>query len=157
MTDFLLAAVATEVPVRAGKSAYPPPFDQVVQGRIKRQLGNAFGLSNFGVNLTELAPGAQSALKHRHKTQDEFIFVLSGAPTLKTDRGDVVLEPGMCAGFPANGIAHHLVNEGETPAVFLEIGDRSPGDCGTYPDDDLEAHLVDGKWMFTTKTGVPYD
>ncbi|WP_425091125.1 cupin domain-containing protein [Tropicimonas sp. S265A] len=152
-----LAIAALNVPPRISKSAYPPPFDSVVAGRTKRQLGNVFGVRNFGVNLTELAPGAQSALLHRHTKQDEFVYVLDGYPTLKTDQGEIVLAPGMCAGFPAAGIAHHLVNETWDTVRYLEIGDRTAGDEGRYPNDDLEAHLVDGKWVFTSKLGVPYD
>ncbi|WP_424975199.1 cupin domain-containing protein [Dinoroseobacter sp. S124A] len=151
------AALATEIPARAAKSGYPAPFAARVAGRVKRQLGNAFGLTNFGVNLTDLAPGAESALLHRHKTQDEFIYILSGHPTLKTDQGEIRLAPGMCAGFPAGGVAHHLVNETATPVRYLEIGDRSPGDSGTYPDDDLEAHLVQGTYIFTRKNGTPFE
>ncbi|MEM1078614.1 MAG: cupin domain-containing protein [Pseudomonadota bacterium] len=151
-----LAALATDIPLREEKSSYPAPFAARVEGRAKRQLGNAFGLSNFGVNLTDLAPGAESALLHRHKTQDEFIYILTGHPTLKTDQGEVRLAPGMCAGFPAGGVAHHLVNETATPVRYLEIGDRSPGDSGTYPDDDLQAHLIDGTYVFTDKKGTRY-
>jgi uncharacterized cupin superfamily protein len=120
-------------------------------------LGDIFGIGNFGVNLTTLEPGAQSALLHRHKTQDEFIFILSGHPTLVTDRGEVALAPGMCAGFPAGGVAHHLINRSEEVVTYLEVGDRSAGDVADYPNDDLKATLSEnGQWVFTHKDGQPY-
>ena len=117
-----------------------------------------FGLTNFGVNLTRLAPGAMSALRHAHVLQDEFIYVLSGRPTLITDRGDTELAPGVCAGFKAGtGEAHHLVNRTGEDVVYLEVGDRTAGDAVTYPDDDLKAILGDdGKWSFAHKDGTPY-
>ena len=126
-------------------------------GRIKRQLGNFFGLQNFGINLTELSPGAQSALLHRHSRQDEMIYVLEGSPTLRTDEGEQLLQPGMCAGFPAGGAAHHLINQTETVVRYLEIGDRTPGDEAFYPEDDLQAIMEDDKWAFKHKDGSPYD
>jgi uncharacterized cupin superfamily protein len=125
--------------------------------RQKRPLGDVFGLKNFGVNQTTLAPGGESALLHRHSKQDEFVYILSGEPTLITDDGEVALRPGMCAGFPANGRAHQLVNRSEADVVYLEIGDRSAGDEGTYPSDDLKAILqANGQWAFTHKDGRPY-
>jgi uncharacterized cupin superfamily protein len=126
-------------------------------GRTKRPLGDPFGLRNFGVNLTRLAPGAQSALLHRHSRQDEFVFILEGQPTLVTDRGEVRLAPGQCAGFPAGGAAHHLVNRSEREVLYLEIGDRTAGDDVAYPADDIKAVLgPDGRWAFTRKDGTPY-
>lgn len=158
MSDTLLgqAILARDVAPRSKPSNYPEPFASRVVGRTKRQLGDAFSLNTFGVNLTELSPGGQSALLHRHSKQDEMIFILEGNPTLRTDRGEQVLCPGMCAGFPAGGVAHHLINRTETPVLYLEIGDRSLGDEGSYPEDDLKAVLVDGAWMFTHKDGTPY-
>ena len=94
---------------------------------------------------------------HRHSKQDEFIFILQGEPTLVTEAGEVQLGPGMCAGFPAGGIAHHLVNRTTSDVLCLEIGDRSPGDTGSYPDDDIQAEMdASGKWIFTHKDGQPY-
>ncbi len=108
----LSAAVeAADVAPRAKRSSYPDPFAARVRGREKRSLGDFFGLTNFGVNLTTLAPGAQSALKHRHSRQDEFVFILEGEPTLLRDDEEILLRAGMCAGFPAQGAAHCLVNE----------------------------------------------
>ena len=152
-----LAAVAREVPADPIRSRAPEPFFSLLQGREKRRLGDAFGLGNFGVNLTVLEPQAQSALLHRHSKQDEFIYILEGAPTLVTDRGEVPLRPGMCAGFPAGGVAHHLVNRTAMPVTYLEIGDRTAGDEGTYPNDDLKAvQEPGGQWAFTHKDGRPY-
>ena len=152
-----VALVAAEVPVRAAGSGYPAPFDTVVQGRSKAQLGNAFGLANFGVNLTRLAPGAATALRHSHAVQDEFVYVLAGTPTLITDEGETPLAPGMCAGFKGGDAnAHHVVNRTESEVVLLEVGDRLPGDAGLYPDDDIQALQVDGAWQFQHKNGTPY-
>jgi uncharacterized cupin superfamily protein len=138
-------------------SNYPEPFRQRVATRAKRKLGDALGLENFGVNLTTLAPGGQSALRHWHATQDEFIYVLSGELVLVTDAGEQVLRPGMAAGFPAGKAdAHHLLNRSEHDATYLEVGDRTPGDAVVYPDDDLEARMKDGRWSFTHKDGTPY-
>jgi uncharacterized cupin superfamily protein len=94
---FPVALHATDVPARTRKTNYPTPFAARMEGREKRPLGDAFGLMNFGVNLTHLSPGAESALRHAHSRQDEFIYILSGQPTLITDAGEVRLEPGMCA------------------------------------------------------------
>jgi len=152
-----IAIDALAAPPRDRPSNYPEPFAARMKGREKRALGDVFGLTNFGVNLTRLAPGAQSALMHRHSRQDEFVYILEGRPTLVTEAGEVELAPGMCAGFPADGVAHHLVNRTDTDALYLEIGDRTPGDSGTYPADDLEARLaLDGRWTFFHKDGRPY-
>ncbi len=152
-----LALKASDVAPRTKPSNYPEPFFSRMQGREKRQLGDAFGLTTFGVNLTALAPGGESALLHRHSMQEEFVYVLEGYPTLVTDAGEVALAPGMCAGFPAKGHAHQLVNRTEDRVLILEIGDRTAGDEGSYPNDDLAAALgADGKWVFTHKDGRPY-
>jgi uncharacterized cupin superfamily protein len=152
-----IAVTATEVPARSKPSVYPEPFASRMLGREKRQLGDLFGLTNFGVNLTRLAPSAVSALRHAHTRQDEFVYVLQGRPTLHTDEGRTQLAPGMCAGFKAGtGNGHRLVNETAEEVVYLEVGDRTPGDEGTYPDDDLKALLLEGKWKFVHKDGTPY-
>ena len=152
-----VAVRAEDVAPRTKPSNYPEPFASRMQGREKRQLGDVFGLANFGVNLTRLAPGAISALRHSHTRQDEFVYILSGHPTLRTDEGDTPLAPGMCAGFKAgSGNAHQLVNTTQEPVVYLEVGDRTPGDEGAYPDDDLQAVLRDGRWVFTRKNGSAY-
>lgn len=157
MTQPATACRAEDVAPRAKRSNYPEPFASRMAGREKRALGDLFGLRNFGVNLVHLQPGAVSALRHAHQTQDEFIYVLDGTPTLITDTGETPLAPGMCAGFRAgSGDAHHLVNRGATTAVYLEVGDRSAGDQVGYPDDDLVAAYVDGGWRFRRKDGRDY-
>ncbi len=157
MSDGVVAVVAAEAPPRSKPSNYPEPFASRMAGRMKRPLGDLFGLKNFGVNLTRLSPGAMSALHHRHTRQDEFIYVIEGEPTLFTDSGETLLKPGMVAGFAANGTAHHLENRTDRDCVILEIGDRSDGDEGSYPADDIAATMGDdGKWRFTHKDGTPY-
>ena len=134
-----------------------------LQGRVLRELDR----SHHGLRPGELAArigqerpatvSAVSALRHAHSRQDEFIYVLSGTPTLYTDEGATVLQPGMCAGFRSGtGNAHRLVNASDQEAVYLEVGDRSAGDSVHYPDDDLAAHFVDGAWVFSHKDGKPY-
>jgi len=151
------AIVAAEAPPKARQTNYPEPFASRMAGRLKRPLGDLFGLANFGVNLTRLAPGGVSSLRHAHTKQDEFVYILEGNPTLHTDEGREKLAPGMCAGFKAGtGNGHRLVNETKEDVVYLEVGDRTPGDEGSYPDDDIKAALVDGKWKFTHKDGRLY-
>jgi uncharacterized cupin superfamily protein len=154
----IIAVVAAEAPPRRKASNYPEPFASRMAGREKRALGDLFGLTNFGVNLTRLLPGAVSALRHAHSRQDEFIYILEGNPTLVTDAGETALAPGMCAGFKAgSGDAHHLINHTHDDVVYLEVGDRTPGDTGSYPDDDLQAAVgPDGKWVYAHKDGMPY-
>jgi uncharacterized cupin superfamily protein len=148
---------AADAPPRLRRSNYPEPFASRMSGRTKRILGDLFGLTNFGVNLTRLAPNAVSALRHAHSRQDEFVYILEGNPTLHTDEGRTRLAPGMCAGFKAgSGNGHRLVNETAADVVYLEIGDRTPGDEASYPDDDLGAVQVEGKWRFVHKDGSPY-
>jgi uncharacterized cupin superfamily protein len=152
-----LALDATSVAPRARSSGYPEPFFSRMSRREKRSLGDAFGLRNFGVNLTRLAPGGESSLLHRHSRQDEFIYIVQGEPTLVTDAGEVALAPGMCAGFPAGQRAHQLVNRTDRDVLYLEVGDRTPGDEGFYPADDIKASQApDGKWIYTRKDGTPY-
>jgi uncharacterized cupin superfamily protein len=142
--------------LRARRAGYPADMQALVAGRAKRPLGDLFGLTVFGVNLTRLAPGAWSALHHRHSRQDEFVYVLEGTPTLVTDAGAAQLAPGMCAGFPAGGSPHHLENRSGADVVILEIGDRAPDDQAEYPDHDLKAVTgADGNWVYTRKDGSP--
>jgi len=148
---------AADAPARVKPSNYPEPFASRMKGREKRPLGDLFGLTNFGVNLTRLVPGGSSALRHAHSKQDEFVYILAGRPTLHTDEGEIALAPSMCAGFKAGtGNAHRLVNETSEDVVYLEVGDRTPGDAAIYPDDDIRAELVDGKWRFAHKDGTAY-
>jgi uncharacterized cupin superfamily protein len=153
-----IAITAVEAPARSKPSNYPEPFASRMAGRVKRPLGDLFGLTSFGVNLTRLAPNAVSALRHAHTRQDEFVFILQGRPILHTDEGRTQLSPGMCAGFKAGtGNGHHLINETSKDVVYLEVGDRTAGDQGSYPDDDLQAMLVEGKWRFVHKDGTPFE
>ena len=151
------AIVAAAAEPRRKPSNYPEPFFSMMGGREKRALGDVFGLTNFGVNLTRLKAGARSSLRHAHTKQDEFIYILEGNPTLITDEGETPLSPGMCAGFKAGtGDGHMLINHGDEDVVYLEAGDRTPGDQGSYPDDDLQAVMVDGAWVFRHKDGTQY-
>jgi len=155
-SDKPLALDAMAVAPNKVPSVSPEPFYSLLKHRVRRALGNAFGLKNFGVNLTLLPPGSRSAMLHRHSKQDEFIYVVEGTPVLLTDQGEQQLAPGMCAGFPAGGVAHCLLNRSAANVVYLEVGDRTPGDDATYPNDDLKADLVDGRWVFSHKDGRPY-
>jgi len=137
MNDRSPAVLATEAPPRIKPSNYPEPFASLMAGRIKRPLGDLFGLKSFGVNLTRLVPGAVSALHHVHSRQDEFIYVIEGEPTLIID-------------------AHHLENRSDKDCVILEVGDRVAGDEVSYPTDDLKAVMVDAKWQFFHKDGRAY-
>jgi uncharacterized cupin superfamily protein len=152
-----VALLAADAPARAKPSNYPEPYYSQMMKRQKRPLGDLFGLKNFGVNLTRIAPGGASALRHAHTKQDEFVYILEGRPTLVTGAGRMALQPGMCAGFRAGtGDAHHLLNETAEDVVYLEVGDRAPGDEVAYPDDDLAFQAVDGRFRFTHKDGTPY-
>jgi uncharacterized cupin superfamily protein len=127
MTSKPVAITALDAPLRKVKSNYPEKFAARLGARNKRPLCDLFGLTIFGVNLTTLPPGAMSALRHAHTKQDEFVYILEGAPTLITDSGETLLRPGMCAGFQCGtGDAHHLVNKGEGDVVYLEIGRPDP-------------------------------
>jgi uncharacterized cupin superfamily protein len=139
-------------------SKYPQQFKSAVAGRVKKRLGDAAGLQNFGVNLVRLAPGSCSALRHWHSRQDELVYVLEGEVTLICDSGEEVLQPGMAAGFRAGDAdGHHLVNRTNADVVYLEIGDRTDGDSANYPDDDLIAKASDNGWIFTHKNGEIYE
>jgi uncharacterized cupin superfamily protein len=152
-----IAVQAASVPPRKGAQLLPEPFAALLARRLKHPLGDAFGLKAFGVNLARLASGDVSALHHRHTAQDEFVYVLEGHPTLVTDAGEVQLSPGMCAGFPASGPAHHLENRTAAEVLVLEVGDRAPGDQVDYPLDDLRLVTgADGKRRVLHKDGTPY-
>ena len=152
-----VAVVASEAAPRTKPSNYPEPFTFRMAGREKRQLGDVFALTNFGVNLTRLVPSASSALRHAHSKQDEFIYILEGSPVLITDAGETQLFPGMCSGFKAGtGNAHQLINHTTEDVVYLEVGDRTMDDSAIYPDDDIQAVFVSGVWQFAHKDGTPY-
>jgi uncharacterized cupin superfamily protein len=127
-------------------SGYPEPFRSQMGDRAKRRLGDACGLTQFGVNLVTLGPGGQSALRHWHTLEDELVYVLSGEVVLRTSDGEQVLRAGTCAGFPAGKRdGHCFVNRSSEPAQYLEIGSRVNGDNAFYPDDDLVWVEVDGE------------
>lgn len=152
-----VAVIAAQAPSRTKPSNYPEPFAARMAGREKSPLGDLFGLTNFGVNLTRLLPGACSALRHAHSRQDEFIYILQGNPVLITDGGETQLSAGMCAGFKfGTGNAHQLLNRSSEEALYLEVGDRSADDTAAYPDDDLQVVMTEGKWQFMHKDGTPY-
>jgi len=138
-------------------TVYPKPLDRVTEGREKAALGNVAGLTQFGVNLTRLKPGAASALRHWHEQEDEFVYVLEGEITLIEDGGETVLKPGDCAGFKAgvpNG--HHLVNKSERDVLYLEIGTRAAAERAHYPDVDLVFERDDSGMRCLHKSGEPY-
>lgn len=140
---------------RKDGSGYPPPYDIPCRARVRRALGDAAGLSQFGVNLLELPPGAWSSQRHWHTGEDEFVWVVEGEVVLVTDAGEDVLRAGDCAGFRANvADGHHLQNRSLSRALVLEIGSRLPEtDAADYPD-------IDMRWLptkrYTHKDGTPY-
>ena len=138
-------------------SIYPSPFGEPLKGREKRALGDPLGLTQFGVNLVTLAPGAWSSQRHWHANEDEFVYVLEGELTLVTDAGEKVLEPGMAGGFSAgNPDGHHLINRSDRPALYLEVGTRAQTEAAQYSDIDMMARKVDGRFVFMRKNGEPY-
>jgi uncharacterized cupin superfamily protein len=139
-------------------SSYPEPFKAAVEGREKRPLGDALGLSQFGVNLVVLPPGCWSSQRHWHSHEDEFVHVLDGELTLVSDGGEQVLSPGMAAGCPAGRAdGHHLINRTDRVAVYLEVGSRREDvDEVDYSDIDMAVRLRDGRQMFVKKSGEPY-
>ena len=139
-------------------SIYPEPFASMMHGRVKRKLGDYFGLTNFGVNQTTLAPGAISALLHCHMKQDELMYILQGTATLLLNGEEYLMNAGDCIGIKAgSGMAAQLMNRSVKPVVYIEIGDRTSGDTVDYPDDDIKAVQGDsGAWVFTHKDGRPY-
>lgn len=144
-----------EVPVSTG-CGYPAPFDAPCVRRSRQRLGDAAGLTDFGVNLLRLPAGTWSSQRHWHSAEDEFVYVLEGKVVLVTDTGEEVLQAGDCAGFKAGSRdGHHLQNRGAVDAVLLEIGSRrSAEDEGDYPDIDLR--FVKGDAGYVHKDGTPY-
>jgi len=139
-------------------TSYPEKFRADNSRRWFRRLGDHAGLTNFGVNLIRIVPGAQSSARHTHSRQDEFIWVVSGEVVLETDEGRQTLRPGLCAGFAAGGgNAHRFVNESAEDAVILVVGDRTPFDEVSYPDIDNHARAgADGRYVHTRKDGTPH-
>lgn len=151
------AVLAIAIEPRSQATIYPPPYAGRVAGRTKRRLGDHFGIAKFGVNLTTLQPGAQSALLHRHSEQEEFVYILAGIATLRTGTAEEELTPGMCMGFCPDGPAHHLLNRTNEVVHYLEIGDRPAEDVAEYPEDDLVARIVDGAWLMSRRDGSPLE
>lgn len=144
-----------KAPTRVGTD-YPPPLDEPCATRTRTKLGDAAGLTQFGVNLLRLPAGTWSAQRHWHHTEDEFVYVLEGEPVLVTDSGEEKLGPGDCVGFKA-GVkdGHHIQNRSDKEAVLLEVGTRNPkGDGVVYPDVDLDLHLNEEDYRH--KDGTPY-
>ena len=142
----------------AGGSSYPSPFRERVAGRVRKRLGDAGGLTQFGANLTRLDPGATSALRHWHQVEDEFVYVLEGEVVLIEEDGETPMTAGEAAAFKA-GVAngHHFVNRSDRPAFYLEVGTRSPTERASYPDDDLAGVKENGRFTFTRKDGSAFD
>jgi uncharacterized cupin superfamily protein len=149
--------VAQEVKPRLG-TGYPPQFADNCKPREKRTLGDQFELTQFGVNLTTLPPGCWSSLRHWHRNEDEFVYVLDGEITLVDDSGAHLLRPGMCAGFKAgNGNGHHLINRGKITAHYIEIGSRFADEDVVYSDIDMKGSVRGGgPYVMTRKDGTPY-
>lgn len=142
------------VPARVG-SGYPAEFRAPCAGRIRQRLGDAGGLTDYGVNLMRLPPGQWSSQRHWHTEEDEFVFVLDGELTLVEDEGETVLRAGDCAAFPKNtGNGHHLINHSTSLAVYLEVGARAPTDVIHCSDIDMMSPSADG--IFKHKDGTPY-
>jgi len=135
---------------------YPSPFDKPCRARVRRKLGDAAGLTQFGVNLLRLPPSAWSSQRHWHTEQDEFVYVLSGEVVLVTDAGEEILKAGDCAGFKAGDKdGHHLQNRGAGDVLVLEIGTRTKSEYSEYPDIDLASDMRSGA-MYQHKDGAPY-
>ena len=144
------------VPVKTG-SIYPEPYAAMMAGRSSLRLGQAGGLTQFGVNLVRLEQGALSSLRHWHLHEDEFVMVLTGTCTLVQDAGETEMGPGDCAAFPA-GVAdgHHFINRSATPATFLVVGTKAPRETATYSDVDLKVEMESGTARFTYKDGTDW-
>jgi uncharacterized cupin superfamily protein len=150
------AVPSSEIPEHRG-SMYPGPFAARVGDRTKRRLGEAFKLTQFGVNLTTLPPGGESALRHWHTREDELIYVLEGELVLITDDGEQVLRAGDVVGFRGGDTdAHHFRNRSTAVARYLEVGSRIDEDMAHYPDDDMQWIVVDGESVPAHKDGTRY-
>lgn len=153
----------TRAPIEAGAVApqsgcsYPEPFKSRMGEMSWRPLGDEFGLSQFGISLETLGPGAESALRHWHTLDDEFVYVISGEIVLRNDDGEFPMTKGMCVGFKAGDKnAHHLVNRSTSDAQYLILGSRVPGDGCFYPDDDLAWFPSESGETAAHKDGTPY-
>jgi uncharacterized cupin superfamily protein len=144
------------VPVKTG-SIYPSPYAEMMAGRSSLRLGEAGGLTQFGVNLVTLQPGALSSLRHWHQNEDEFVMITEGECTLVQDAGETVMRPGDCVAFPAGDPdGHHFINRTASVARFLVIGSKAPREVATYSDVDLKVEIEAGKARFTYKDGTDW-
>jgi len=147
----------SKLPARVGSPNYPAPFRHVCAGRHKTALGNAAGLTQFGVNLTKLEPGAATALRHWHEQEDEFVYVLQGECVLIEDDGEVTLQAGDSAGWKANvPNGHCIVNRSTSDVLLLEVGTRAKSERSHYPGSDLKFERDDGVVRVLHKSGEPY-
>ena len=146
----------TSVPVKTG-TIYPAPYDAEVAGRSSLRLGDAGGLTQFGVNIVILAPGAKSSMRHWHRHEDEFVMITMGECTMMQDAGPTVMQVGDCAAFPAgNTDGHCFINHTEAEARFLVVGTKAKTEVATYSDVDLQVHQSGGVSRFTYKDGTEY-
>jgi uncharacterized cupin superfamily protein len=137
-------------------ASYPREFAPVIAGREKQKLGDAVGLTQFGVNIARIKAHSKSALRHWHESEDEFIFVLEGELVLHEEDGETVLKPGDAAGWKANGgIGHCLINRGDRDALYLEVGTRSKAECVHYPDVDFHMERDGSGRRWSRKDGTP--
>ena len=145
-----------KVPVKSG-TFYPAQFQAECLGRHKQAIGDAAGLTQFGVNITRISPGAASALRHWHEQEDEFIFLLEGELVLVENGGETLLKAGDAAGFKAgSGNAHRLINRGTSDAVYFEVGTRAKAERVHYPDVDLVMERDDKSRRYLHRNGEPY-
>ncbi len=152
-----LPALDPQTVANRSGSTYPPEYAARMGGRVKRKLGDACGLTHIGVNLVVLSPGGQSALRHWHTSEDEFIYMLEGELILVTNAGEQTLTAGMAAGFPAGmRDAHHFINRSNAPARYLEVGERNERDNAFYPDDDVMWVETEAGTIAAHKDGRPY-
>ena len=157
MSNLRLPAVDASMVEEQRGSGYPEPYRTRMGDRAKRRLGEACGLTRFGVNLVTLGPDGQSALRHWHTLEDEFIYVLEGEVVLVNNEGEQTLRAGDCAGYVAGKPdGHHLVNRSSEPARYLEVGNREPGDIAFYPDDDLRMIEDEDGLYYAHKDGQRY-
>ncbi len=138
-------------------TGYPPPFNKAVEGRSRKRLARAAGLSQFGVNICTLKPGAASSQRHWHDNEDELVYVLSGEVVLREDEGETVLKAGDAAAWKA-GVAngHCIVNRSDRDAVIIEVGSRAPAERAQYSEIDMVAVRSGTTFTYTRKNGEPY-
>jgi len=147
----------SKVPVKSG-SIYPEPYASMMKGRSSLRLGDAGGLTQFGVNLVTLEPGALSSLRHWHLNEDEFVMVTEGCCVMVTDAGETPMQAGDCAAFPAGSTdGHHFINRSDAVARFLVVGSKAPVEVATYSDVDLRVEMAGGKARFTYKDGTDWE